>query len=416
MKSLDLRKAHWVSLIALLTLLLSSTFFGCTLTEQTVARVITPSPTQAPTPTYTPAESETDILMREINAVMQIKLFALEQKDYDLYLSTVTQNDVYYWNEQARWYSEMVKPVISDLSFEVINITSLNETSLEADIHQRHIGNGEQFDFSYPLLFKLEGDRWKDCGYHFEILEKPGYTLKYMPGETRVDDFTAMIDMAYQNLEPVFAEKADDHFEIKLYWDREMLRQQTIPSVSWLFTGWGEPNESLKLYSGHPEIKSYQGTIQHELTHHITIKICQNNLSDWLLEGTAVYYGNAYYDYSLSNALAHMKIKNMAQNINQLNQTDMINPSTQQEVWDWYNTAFGYVTYLIETYGHEKFMELYYEAGKKPFNDSVTNENFKQDNIVTTSTVIETVLGNTPEQLSEKYLVWLETASFSTGE
>jgi len=407
MKSFALRKAHWVALAAIMTLLFCTVFFGCTQAGQTAA--------QAPTGTYTLPKHETNKLKREINAIMQRKLSALKQKDYDLYLSTVTQNDVYYWNEQARWYSEMVNPVISDLSFEVTNITPLDETSLEAEIHQRHTGNGEQFDFRYPLLFQLEGDSWKDCGYHFELLEKPDYTLKYMPGETRVDDFAAMIDTAYQNLEPVFAEKADDHFEIKLFWDQEMLRQRTIPSVSWLFTGWGGPNESLKLYTGQPDIRSYQGTIQHELVHHITIKICQNNLSDWLLEGTAVYYGNAYYDYSLSNALAHMKLRNMAQSIDHLNQTDMINPSTQQEVWDWYNTGFSYVTYLIETYGHDQFMELFYEAGKKPFNDSVTNENFKQDNIATTSAALETVFGMTPEQLSENYLVWLETADFDTA-
>jgi uncharacterized protein (UPF0303 family) len=47
---------------------------------------------------------------------MQRKLTAIQTQDYDLYLSHVTKNDAYYYNEQARWYSEMIQPVITDLS------------------------------------------------------------------------------------------------------------------------------------------------------------------------------------------------------------------------------------------------------------------------------------------------------------
>jgi len=364
-----------------------------------------------------PAKAETAVaaeptLKQQIEDVMQVKMRALEAQDYDLYLSTVTQNDTYYYNEQARWYAEMIQPVIRDVTLEVLFVKPFDETSLEATIHQTHTGNGEDFDFTYPLLFKLDDGEWKDYGYNFESVERPGYTLKYMPGETRAEAFIDMIDTAYQNLDTVFTQKADEQFVIKLYWDREMLRQRTIPSVEWLFTGWGEPNESLKLYTGHPEIKGYQGTIQHELVHHITIKICDNNLSDWLLEGTAVYYGNAYYDFSLTSSLANLQKDNLRQTIDELNATDLYHPESQQEVWDWYNTGFGYVAYLVDTYGHETFMELYNAAGKKPFNDSVTNETFKEDNIETTREALEAVLGITPEQLSQDYIAWLDTTTF----
>ncbi len=368
--------------------------------------------TTSPLPTATDAPTPEKSLKDEIDEIIQLKLNALETKDYDLYLSTVTQNDAYYYNEQPRWYSEMTQPVLCDVHLEVESVTQIDEFSLEALIHQTHMGNGEYFDFTYPLLFKLENGEWKDYGYNFESIEKPLYALKYMPGETRVKEFTEMIDTAYSNLETVFEEKADDQFEIKLFWDREMLRQRTIPSMSWLFTGWGEPNESLKLYSGHTDIQGYQGTIQHELVHHITIKICNNNLSDWLLEGTAIYYGNAYYDYSLTNSLSNINIENLKQTIDELNSTDLYHPESQQEVWDWYNTGFGYVAYIVETYGKDKFMELYYEAGKEPFNDSVTNENFKEDNIASTNNAIYTVLGITPEQLSKDYLAWMEITDF----
>lgn len=396
-----------VCLVLALVLCAAAIPAGC---SREPAAASQPTLTATPEPTAT-AEPELS-LQDQIAVIMQIKQTAIEQQDYDLYLSTVTNNDAYYYNEQARWYSEMIKPVISGLSFQVESVTLLDENSLEAVIRQSHTGNNEKFDFTYPLLFKLEGGEWKDCGYNFESIVTPRYTLKYMPGETRVEAFTQMIDTAYDNLETVFAEKADDQFEIKLFWDREMLRQRTIPSIAWQFTGWGEPNESLKLYTGHPDILGYQGTIQHELVHHITIKICNNNLADWLLEGTAVYFGNAYYEYSLTNSLANMKKENLKQTIEQLESTDLYNPSSQQEVWDWYNTSFGYVAYLVETNGQEQFMELYKVAGEKPFNDSVTNANFKADNIETTREAFDTVFAITPEQLSQDYMRWLETTDF----
>ncbi|MBN2879416.1 MAG: hypothetical protein JXN65_07280 [Clostridia bacterium] len=368
--------------------------------------------TEAPTPSPTASPSLEETLEGKISEVINTKMHALETKDIDSYLSTVTQNDAYYYNEQSRWYSEMIQSVISEIHLEVVSVKSIDESTLEAVIHQTHTGNGEHFDFTYPLLFKLDKGEWMDYGYNFESIVTPRYTLKYMSGETRINEFKEMIDTAYDNLEAVFAEKADDNFEIKLFWDREMLRQRTIPSAAFLFTGWGEPNESLKLYTGHPDIESYHGTIQHELVHHITIKICNNNLADWLLEGTAVYYGNAYYDYSLTNSLANLKKENIAQTIDDLNNTDLYHAESQQQVWDWYNTGFGYVAYIVETYGVDKFIELYNEAGKKPFNDSVANESFKADNIQTTSEVLSAVLGITPEQLSEDYLNWLEITDF----
>jgi len=400
-----MKRRKWL-VIGIFALCAVALLTGCNASQQAAP----PQPT--PTATPAPEKSLEEQLQEQIDEIMQVKLRALETQDYDLYLSTVTDWDSYYHNEQARWYSEMIKPVISDITFDVLSVTPINENSLEAEIHQTHTGNGEQFDFTYPLLFQLDDGEWKDYGYHFECVERPSYTLKYMPGETRVDEFLEMIDVAYQNLETVFAEKADDHFEIKLFWDREMLRQRTVPSMAWLFTGWGEPNESLKLYTGHPDILGYQGTIQHELVHHITIRICNNNLADWILEGTAIYYGNAYYDYSLSSALANMNKENLRQTIDELDAMDLYHPDSEQQVWDWYNTGFGYVAYLVETYGHDRFMDLYYEAGKKPFNDSVANENFKADNIETTREALDTVLGITPEQLSQDYLVWLDTTDF----
>lgn len=63
------------------------------------------------------------------------KLKALDEKDLELYLSTVTNNDEYYFNEQGRWFREMTKSIY-DISFEILDIEIRDEGIVVANIRQ----------------------------------------------------------------------------------------------------------------------------------------------------------------------------------------------------------------------------------------------------------------------------------------
>ena len=342
---------------------------------------------------------------------IKTKVQAIETQDSNLYMTTVTKNDYYYRNEQIRWFTEMAFKGIKNISMKVDEAKQLDDETIVATIHQEH-SNNEKFDFTYPLLFRLENGKWVDYGYDFKVRDAGRFSIKFMEGETRVDAFIQMTDQAYDNLEPIFPERPDSSFEIKLFNDQELLRQRTIPSNAWLFTGWGEPNESLKLYTGHPDIDRYRGTVQHEVVHHITINICKNNLPIWLYEGIAMYYGSAYFGHDSSAILSTLKKENVKVTIEYLENTDMSVVTDKDEIYDWYNRNYMYTVYMIETYGHDKFMDLFYEAGKKPFNDSAANAFFITQNNVTMDEVLMTVLGITKQQLSDDYLVWLEKTDF----
>ncbi len=352
-----------------------------------------------------------DTLMMKINAIMAQKVLAITTKNDELYMRTVSKEDPYYPNEQRRWFMEMTKDGMANLSLKVKSIELKDDKTLVAIIKQHHFYN-DAFDFEYPLLFKLEKYGWKDCGYDFESISRDRYTLKYMMGETRVDAFIEMIDDAYDYLEGVFDEVPDPNFQIKLFNDRELLRQRTIPSIGGLFTGWGEPNESLKLFTGLPKLESYNGIIQHELVHHITLKMCNNNLANWFLEGLAVYYGNAKFDKSFSNNLSNLVPERMTMTIAELDSTDLYAPKTKEIIWDWYNTGYAYVVYIIEKYGEEKIEEILRKAGEQPFNNSYMNNDFKSQNIRTTSNVIFDVLGISLEELSADYISWMAQTSY----
>ena len=346
-------------------------------------------------------------LQADITAVMDKKLSALKNKNMETYVQTVTANDAYYPNEQKRWFDEMTKEGMKNIQFKVMGVTRRDNDTVVAEIYQTHYYK-KNFYIKYPLLFKLENGAWKDCGYDFKITDRPRYELKYMDGEAKVDDFVKMIDNAYANLDQIFPVKQDEHFQIKLFKDQEMLRQRSVPSIEWLFTGWGEPDESLKLYTGHSNTQSYRGTIQHELTHHITIKMCNNNLSSWFLEGLAVYYGNAYYDKADSGSLADFFKDHLEKTINKLERMDLYTTTDKTEVHDWYNTSFAYVAYIVDVYGQQAIIDMLNEAGKKNFNSSVANDNFNAENNQTTKEVIQKVLGISEEKLSKQYVEWLK--------
>ena len=337
--------------------------------------------------------------------IINTKLQAIRNDDLDLYMSTVTNLDEYYYNEQGRWFKEMTKDEIKNLNLQVISTETIDEQTAVVYIHQTH-DTREHFDFEYPLLFKKEEGIWKDHGYYFMIYETDRFIVKYMPDESRVEEFSEYLNNAYDTLDTIFDEKADKSFELKLFSDRELLRQRTVPSITWLFTGWAEPNESLKMYTGH-QYDGYQGTMQHELVHHITIKICNNNLDAWLLEGMAMYYGNIYFEENVKGEIRAIDYSDMRKGIDYLESVDLYNTSGE-EVRNWYNNSYLITRYIIETYDHDTVMALFYEAGKKPFNNSVTNDNYYMDNRITTHEVIETVLGMTTDELSDQYKLWLD--------
>ena len=339
---------------------------------------------------------------------VETKQKAMDTADQAMYMSTVTQNDYYYKNEQIRWFTEMVHRGIQKVNMTVDEIKIIDDDTAVATIHQTHV-NGEDFDFTWPALYKLEEGSWVDCGYNFKEVDTGKFTVKYMEGETRVNDFISMMNQSYTNLEPIFAERPHSSFELKLFSDRELLRQRTVPSNAWLFTGWGEPNESLKLFTGHPDISRYNGTVQHEVVHHITINICNNNLPIWLYEGVAMYYGSSYFGFENSKILSSLIKENLRMPIAELEVLDSSKLTETDDIYTWYGQNFMYTAYLIDTYGHDKYMEIWYEAGKKPFNDSAANPNFYSQNNETMSEVLMTVLGLTKQQLTDEYLEWLET-------
>lgn len=380
---------------------------GCAINEPTETE---------PAATASPEE----IIPLDISVVdiMADRLNALQNDGLDLFMSSIGTNNELLYNEMIRWYGNMSDDIISDISFEVISVEMQDEKTGVVNINQKHILNydgKQQFDFEYPLLFKYENGKWMDYGYNFSVLETDRFLVKYMDGEQRVDEFTQMLENAYDNLEKVYDERPVEYYELKLFWDREMLRQRCIPAHTRLFTGWSEPDESLKIFTGHPqEYQGYAGVIQHELVHHITIRMCNGNLPGWMLEGIAMYDGSAPNGFHESATLSAMTEEGITTTIDKMEQVNLADVSDRQEVVDFYTAGYMYIRYIDEVYGRETLMEIFNEAGKKPYQDSALDDEYEIKNQQTASEVFMTVLGLTKAQLSQEYLAWLETVDFET--
>ena len=357
------------------------------------------------------AYSASATLETSIDGILDSRKTAIETKDYDLYMRSIGTNNQFLYNEQERWFMNMIEARISDVSFEAEAIEMIDDHTGIVTIRQKHKMK-DDFNFTYPLEFRYENGQWMDYGYHFQVYQTDRFLVKYTEDETKLEDCVQILNDAFDHLDQLYSLKPVNDYEMKLFADQEMLRQRSIPASLWLFTGWSEPDESLKLYTGHDiPYDSYAGVVQHELVHHITIRMCNNNLPLWLLEGIAMYDGTAYYGIDSSALLSNISKKNISHTIDYLERNDLNNDLSKQEIYNFYNSSYMYVRYIMEVYGRDTLMDLFLEAGKKPFHDSTLNKAFEKENRDTAAEVLVTVLGVTKKELSKAYLTWLDGLS-----
>ena len=336
-----------------------------------------------------------------------IKMQAVSNQDLELYLTTISQENEYYYNEQQRWFYEIINDSITSFSLELIDVEIIDEHTAIATINEKHY-HFEQFDFDYKLLYKLIDGTWLDCDYPFEVKEYEGFILKYQPEETRAIQFAEIIQKSLKSLAEEFDMSADSNIEVKLYFDRELLRQRTVPTVRRLFTGWGEADESIKFYSGFEDTERYYPLLMHEFTHHITLKMCNNNIASWFAEGIAVSYGTYPAEGGTRIDKGTITKDDVAVTLEWLSGFDNGAATDEAQIISFYHGAGMFVEFLRDTYGQQSIIDILYKAGEKPYNKSILNDEFYIQNQKTLINAFDAVLGKSLSMLSDEYLEWLE--------
>ncbi len=336
------------------------------------------------------------------------KITAINTSDSDLYMSTLSTEDSYYRNESYAWFWYMANNDFQNLSFNITGIDQIDQRTVLVHINQKHIYAGENFDFNYNIVYSYQDGKWLDCDLDFLRHDVDGFRIFYRENERNLQSFERYLINSNEALSDLFGTGVDENFPVKLYTDRELLRQRTYPIIERQFTAWGEANESLKIWTGHPTIPPYEGTIRHELVHHITLKISRNYLAGWYAEGLAVHYGNGAVfggDFIKSGRLSP---SDAAWNIAKLESIDMASMTDEKEISCFYGISALIVKYMAETWGDDVHRKILEACAGKDFFDRAKSEDSESILQPVLHSAFEQVTGRTSEELSDGYLSWLK--------
>ncbi len=254
----------------------------------------TPVPTALPpTPTSTEARETEESAEAIVQRLVSAKLVALQAKDMDQYLALLDGSDPEYTTEQRNWFLIYRDAVTADFTLEVKRVEKIDATTIVAMLDQHYLYGPEKADrrISYEAKFSLTPAGWKEADLNFSMMETPHFVIKYQREvEAKAKEVSKEAEKAYTSVVNKLGRLPQVKTTLKLFGSQELLRQNTDIRVAYLFNGWAEDSESIKLYARR-EKEVFAGVIAHELTHKITLEI-SDSLNSWLAEGLANYFGS----------------------------------------------------------------------------------------------------------------------------
>jgi hypothetical protein len=243
-------------------------------------------PTVSPTFTQDPRET---IVRRLIAAQVD----AVRAKDMEGYLALINEADPEYYTEQRNWFLIVQAAIVTDFSIDVQKVEAVDDTTLVATLEQHYLYGTERADrtISYEERYIRTPTGWKDADLSFVSIETAHFLVKYQPEiAEKAAEVGEEAERAYSSVVSGLGIEAPEKITIKLYATQEQLRQSTDIRIAYLFNGWNEFGESIKLYARRDR-SAFAPVIAHELTHKITLGVASSQPS-WLAEGLACYFGN----------------------------------------------------------------------------------------------------------------------------
>ncbi|MDP3176526.1 MAG: hypothetical protein Q8M76_01400, partial [Spirochaetaceae bacterium] len=221
---------------------------------------------------------------------------AIIEKDKNLFMSLLAPGDEEYLLEQSRWFDYRLSADVNEFRLEVEGVEASAPGELRATLRQSYlIGPGrERRDVRYIQVYCFSEGGWKDADLAFDRIETAHFSVRSAipPGETagerssrasRSEKAARDAESAWAVVARAWGTEPVGRATVKLFVDRELLRQNSKITIGRLFNGWGEPGESIKLYLRPEASRSYVSVIAHELMHKTTLAIARNQCS-WFAE------------------------------------------------------------------------------------------------------------------------------------
>lgn len=346
-----------------------------------------------------------------VTGMVAAKLAAMKAKDLEQYMALIDESDKEYATEQRNWFLIYQDAVTSDFTIEVKRAEQVNDSTIIASIYQHYLYGSEKADraVNYEARFVKTPNGWKDADLNFAIKETPHFIVKYPKEvEAKAIEVSEEAERAYASVVKELGLEPRDKTSIKLYASQEMLRQSTDIRIAYLFNGWAEDGESIKMYA-YRDKDALARVIAHELTHKITLGI-SDSLCSWFAEGLAVYFGNQPFQGGNALQLERFTVEELAKPVTWLEKENLIQLTDEKTIGLYYAVSGMVVEFMVETYGVDKLKALLNELSKSPrYNRGYDYADMEQETQARLHKAIETVLGVTMDEFDQQWLEWLNS-------
>lgn len=345
---------------------------------------------------------------KEISKLIETKKAAIKEKDIEKYMSTIDSSNKQFYNEQRRWINNVANNNIEEYSLELLKMETIDDISVRATLNQKYKYKNKNYDITYDEKYIKTSDGWKDSDILFQVKETDHFIVKYMKDDTNLDKVITAAEKAYAKITKRYGREPETKTVIKIYSDRELLRQSVDLTIEWQFTGWYEMNEALKVFSGRELGYSYIGLISHELIHRITMEDSNNNIPYWFAEGLAMYFANFHENGGDHLEKGWYTKKDLKLPIKKLEQMDIETMSDNYDIGRYYGVSGIMIKYIDLKYGRENLMEIIHELGKHPYSENIKNQNFDKENQQKLREAVKNVLGKDLDTISNDWIKWIE--------
>jgi hypothetical protein len=347
-------------------------------------------------------QTGTDDDIAAITAVVEAMQAAVLDQDVDLYMSYVDLSDANFATEHANWandwgeddYLTTFTLDIADLEFledgrAIGELTFVYATSYD---HQP----GATAIFPVQFTYDEENETWLYAGEYWITTDTDHFLVHAAPGlEDVVDVLIPDLPAIYDGVTADYGHEPVAPMEIKLYASRPALWATVLLSLP-PYTGWNEPNESLKLFAGDSSILTT--VVAHEFTHFLSFDQANQGqplMPWWLLEGIAQAMavpfdarGIGGYDQTVLNVRAASLATGLV---------------PWQDIADFKETPTDYWQYVYpQGYTFTRFVTDVYGADLR--NEWIALQALEMDINEATEAVFEMTF----EQLDAGFLIWLE--------
>jgi len=221
---------------------------------------------------------------------------AIATGDKAAYLATFAPVDAEFSLERSRWFDYRLAAELADLRVTVEALERRDADTWAVKIWQRYLIGADRSarEVRFTRLYRRQVDgAWLAADLAFSTLETDHFQLRHAAAADRaaLQRVAAAAEAAWSLVHDGYGAAPADKTAVKLYTDRELLRQDSKITIGRLFNGWGEPGESIKLWLRPDPDWSARSALAHELVHKVSLAESAN-LCSWFAEGLANHYGS----------------------------------------------------------------------------------------------------------------------------